>query len=70
MKETKQQWYVSVTEEIYASLERTPINIRLTDSQIADIISRKFGGEKSKHIANIRRSQCNNRNRSHINVPA
>lgn len=68
MKESKQQWYIDATEGIYAVIESAGISIRLTDSQVAGIISEKFGGEKSKHIANIRRSQCNNRKQPYIHV--
>lgn len=69
MKESKQQWYVSVCEKIYGRLSVEGFSFRLTDSQIAKLISDQYGGDMTKHIANIRRSQCNNRNQPYINVP-
>lgn len=66
MKETKQQWYLSVSKKIYEELYVTSLRFRLTDSQLARIISDQYGGDTAKHIANIRRSQCNNRNQPYI----
>lgn len=66
MKESKQQWYLDVSSSIYNELYTTLFRFRLTDSQLAKLISDQYGGEISKHIANIRRSQCNNRNQPYI----
>lgn len=66
MKETKQLWYITVSSRIYGDLYTSTLRFRLTDSQLAKLISDQYGGEISKHIANIRRSQCNNRNQPYI----
>jgi len=55
MKEIKKIWYESVTKTYCEKYE----GIRLTDSQLARLISKDFGGEESKHLSNIRRSGCN-----------
>ena len=57
MKELKQNWYLSVTEKAYKMYP----GIRLTDSQLSGIITKEFGGETAMHMANIRRSRCNDK---------
>ena len=69
MKETKQQWYLDVSSNIYQELYTTLLRFRLTDSQLAKLISDQYGGDTAKHIANIRRSQCNDRNQPYSSVP-
>lgn len=68
MKETKQQWYLDQARHSYGLLDCAGIKIRLTDSQLAKLISDQYGGDTAKHIANIRRSQCNNRNQPYIHA--
>lgn len=62
MKESKRQWYIFNTEEIYKSYP----GIRLTDGQLAVLIEKNYGGEITTHINNIRRSGCNNKKQHYV----
>ena len=62
VKETRRLWYLSVSKLIY---EKFPA-IRLTDSQLAELISNEYGGTKSAHIAAIRRTRCNDKSQDYV----
>lgn len=62
IKQDKLVWYKSVAEEIY----KTYPDIRLTDSQLAEIIVKTYGGLKATHITNIRRTQCNAKTQDYV----
>lgn len=62
IKQDKLVWYKSVSEEIY----KTYPDIRLTDSQLAEIIVKKYGGLKVTHITNIRRTRCNDKTQDYV----
>ena len=62
MRKEKITWYESVTLMFYNKYER----IRLTDSQLAKLIVQDFGGEEMKHLSNIRRSRCNDKNQPYV----
>lgn len=62
MKELRKIWYISVSEKLYQNYPK----IRLTDSQLAHIISEEFGGEESMHLMNIRRSGCNKKSQEYV----
>jgi len=62
MKEIKRLWYCSITETIYKAYP----GIRLTDSQLARLIAQQFDGSEGMHLANIRRSRCNDSNQEYI----
>lgn len=55
IKQDKLIWYKEVTEEIYTAYS----GIRLTDSQLARLICKTYGGIEATHMTNIRRTQCN-----------
>jgi len=62
MKENKSTWYISVTEKAYKDYPE----IRLTDSQLAKIIAKEYNGEEAMHLANIRRSRCNDKSQPYV----
>ena len=62
MKELKRNWYISVTEKAY----RMYPGIRLTDSQLAKIFVKEFGGEEAAHLSGIRRSRCNDKTQPYV----
>lgn len=64
MKEIKRIWYCSITETIYKEYPK----IRLTDSQLAKLIADQFDGEESMHLANIRRSRCNDKRQEYVDA--
>ena len=55
IQETKRNWYISATEEIYTAYS----GIRLTDAQLAKLLAKTYGGTIPSHTAKIRQTQCN-----------
>lgn len=55
IQETKRNWYISATEEIYTAYS----GIRLTDAQLAKLLLKTYGGTIPSHTAKIRQTQCN-----------
>ena len=55
IQETKRNWYISATEEIYTAYS----GIRLTDAQLAKLLVKTYGGTIPSHTAKIRQTQCN-----------
>lgn len=62
IKQDKVVWYTSVTEEIYTAYS----GIRLTDSQLAKLITRAYGGVEGTHVTNIRRTRCNDKSQDYV----
>ena len=62
IKQDTLTWYLSTSKEIYLSYP----DIRLTDSQLASLIQKKYGGVKSTHITNIRRTRCNDKAQDYV----
>lgn len=63
IKQDKVVWYTSVTKEIYTAYS----DIRLTDSQLAKLITRTYGGVEATHVTNIRRTRCNDKAQDYVN---
>ena len=55
IQETKRNWYISATEEIYTAYS----GIRLTDAQLSKLLVKTYGGTIPSHTAKIRQTQCN-----------
>ena len=55
IQETKRNWYISATEEIYTAYS----GLRLTDAQLAKLLVKTYGGTIPSHTAKIRQTQCN-----------
>lgn len=62
IKETKTNWYLSATEEVYKSYT----GIRLTDAQLAKLLVKTYGGTESGHTAKIRQTRCNDKKQPYI----
>lgn len=62
MRENKAEWYRTQTESIYKKYG----SIRLTDTQISKLITKRFGGEEHTHLMNVRRSTCNAKHQPYV----
>jgi len=62
IKQDTLTWYLSVSEEIYKEYPA----IRLTDSQLAKLITLKYKGVEATHVTNIRRTRCNDKSQSYV----
>ena len=62
IKQDTLTWYTSVAREIYKGY---PL-IRLTDSQLAKLITLKYKGIEATHVTNIRRTRCNDKSQPYI----
>ena len=59
-------WYISAAKEIYADYTE----IRLTDSQLAKLIVKKYGGKEASILSNIRRTRCNDKSQAYVSKEA
>jgi len=62
VRAVRKMWYLSVTEYIYEEYA----GIRLTDAQLARILTKKYGGTEAAHIALIRRTHCNGKTQPYV----
>lgn len=64
MKKLQIIWYLSETENLYKIYYR----FRLADTQIAKYMSEEFKGDWRMHLANVRRSRCNDSNQPYVDA--
>lgn len=62
VRKIRLMWYLSASEEIYKEYA----GIRLTDAQLAKILTQKYGGTESAHTALIRRTRCNDKQQPYV----
>ena len=62
MKDLTKKEYISQTERIYKMYPK----IRLTDSQLAKIFVKEYGGVEAARLSAIRRSRCNDKKQPYV----
>ena len=62
MKDLTKKEYISATAKIYKMYPQ----IRLTDSQLAKIFVKEYGGVEATRLSAIRRSRCNDKKQPYV----